>query len=232
MKPILLFALLCFYHLGQGQVYWQQKVDHKIYVDFDTDALTLTGKDRITYTNNSPDELKFIYFHLAANAFSSKSSFYAKSQYCLNCPFLLTASKSQLGGYTSLDFVHEGTPMKYQYQDSTHEIVKLFLNTALSPGQSITIDIPFSLKIPQIYVELHYLEESNKLHNWYPVPFVYDKNGWNLRYYAYHGEQFLEFGDYDVSITLPANYYIASSGQIINKDEIYRLDKRTSSRAL
>ncbi len=227
MKRFLLFFVIVFcVSLLPGQSNWQQKVDYKMDVALNVEERMLSGEEWVTYTNNSPDTMNDLYFHLTANAFSSKKSQFAKSIYCTTCNQMILATKAQMGGYTCMDFSTEGEALRFEYRDSAHEIVRVYLKQPLEPGQSVTIQVPICLKIPDIILELRKYGSDFQLHGWYPSPFAYDKEGWHLVPYGFQGVNYAEFGDYDVSITLPADYFIASTGQIDNAREQVRLNKR------
>ncbi len=75
-----------------------------------------------------------------------------------------------------------------------------------------------------IISRLGHIGESYQISQWYPKPAVYDKSGWHQMPYMDEGEFFSEFGDFDVSITLPANYVVGASGDLQNEEEIAFLD--------
>jgi len=90
----------------------------------------------------------------------------------------------------------------------------------------VKISTPFRVKIPDgVTSRLGHAGESYQISQWYPKPAVYDRSGWHQMSYQDQGEFYSEFGSYDVSITFPANYIIAATGNLQNKEEVALLDK-------
>ena len=89
----------------------------------------------------------------------------------------------------------------------------LILNEPLTPGDTIIITTPFHVKIPKgVTSRLGHIGESYQISQWYPKPAVYDRSGWHQMSYLDQGEFYSEFGSFDVSITLPANYTVGATG--------------------
>ena len=93
--------------------------------------------------------------------------------------------------------------------------------TPLLPGESIVVSTPFRVKVPSGSISrLGHIGQSYQITQWYPKPAVYDKNGWNPMPYLNQGEFYSEFGSFDVSITIPENYVLGSTGDLQNASEI------------
>jgi hypothetical protein len=91
----------------------------------------------------------------------------------------------------------------------------------LLPGGSIDVSTPFRVKVPSGSISrLGHIGQSYQITQWYPKPAVYDKNGWNPMPYLNQGEFYSEFGSFDVSITIPENYVVGSTGDLQNASEI------------
>ena len=89
------------------------------------------------------------------------------------------------------------------------------------PGASINVSTPFRVKLPSGRISrLGHIGQSYQITQWYPKPAVYDKNGWNPMPYLNQGEFYSEFGSFDVSITIPENYVVGSTGDLQNASEI------------
>ena len=102
----------------------------------------------------------------------------------------------------------------------------LLLNEPVNPGDTIIITTPFHVKIPKgVTSRLGHIGESYQISQWYPKPAVYDNSGWHQMPYLDQGEFYSEFGSFDVSITLPANYTVGATGDLQNDAEVERLDK-------
>ncbi len=96
------------------------------------------------------------------------------------------------------------------------------LKTPLTTGETIEITTPFYVKLPLgIFSRLGHIEQSYQITQWFPKPAVYDKNGWHPMPYLSQGEFYSEFGSYDVKITLPENYVVGATGDLVDgEDEI------------
>jgi hypothetical protein len=211
--------------LAYSQDYFQQKVNHKISVNLNDQKHELDGFESVEYINNSPDTLLFLYFHLWPNAYSDNKTELAKELFRRDGRGKLF-NKPELRGYIdSLDFRVEGRRAEWTSQPESPDICKVLLNNPLKPGDTISITTPFHIKIPEGTISrLGHIGESYQISQWYPKPAVYDKTGWHQMTYLDEGEFFSEFGDYDVSITLPANYVTGATGNLQNEEEKAFLD--------
>ncbi len=210
---------------SQNPPYWQQKASYAIEVRLDDVRHELHGNIRIEYTNNSPDTLSFIWFHLWPNAYKNLNTAFANQQLeNRNTKFYF--SKPEERGYIdSLDFRSEGRKLEWQY-DSIHiDVCKVFLAEPLASGETLTVTTPFHVKIPESFSRLGHVRQSYQITQWYPKPAVYDNNGWHPMPYLDQGEFYSEFGSFDVKITLPKNYVVGASGNLQNEDELQWLNE-------
>jgi hypothetical protein len=106
--------------------------------------------------------------------------------------------------------------------------MKLVLPSPVAPGNKIIITTPFHVKLPYNFSRGGHNGESYQATQWYPKPAVYDKKGWHPIPYLDQGEFYSEFGNFDVSITLPKNYVVAATGDLQNEDEKNWLLSRSS----
>lgn len=220
------------------KAYWQQDVEYEIDAEIDPKFDLIKGSLSLTYTNNSPDTLTEIYFHLYQNAFQPESyrdqlleGNKIKAKYGENEEnFLGTVIPFILQGKDSLEFSIDNT------------ILKASLSSALLPGSTTVISMPFRtwfdlegnqrrrmkgffvpVKRPDgsVYKVKHY----DGVH-WYPRVAVYDqKMRWHLDQHL--GKEFYgEFGSYDVSLTFPDNYILDATGSLTNPDEVMPLNLR------
>lgn len=203
-----------------SQSAWQQKVDHEIFVDFDVPQRLLHCNQTITYTNNSPDVLTHIPFHIWPNAFSSNSTAYGREAKHNGNEKYLTAKKTERGFLDSLSFTVNGKVAKHVQDAKEADIVDLLLPEPLQPGATITIATPFRVKIPFLFSRMGYEKKIFSLTQWYPKPAVYDVNGWNVFPYLEQGEYFSEFGNYAVHLTLPANQIVGATGVLQEESEM------------
>ncbi|MDO9185980.1 MAG: M1 family metallopeptidase [Bacteroidia bacterium] len=217
-KSILLFLLLPF--TGIAQSYFQQEVHYTINVKLDDVKNEITGDESIEYINNSPNQLSFIYMHLWPNAYKDHTTSLAK-EFLKNQEEKFYFSKEKERGYIDqLDFKIDGQPAKYELLKDSIDICKLFLNQPLKSGEKITISTPFHVKIPSgEFSRLGHIGQSYQITQWYPKPAVYDRNGWNYMPYLNQGEFYSEFGTFDVSITLPKNYVLGATGDMVDGEK-------------
>ena len=226
MKKInLLLFILLSVNLS-AQEYFQQEVNYIIDVELDDENHTLKGMEYIDYTNNSPNDLEFLWFHIWPNAYKDNTTALAKQKLEDGSTSLHYATEEEKGYINGLDFKVDGERVKWDYHPEHIDICKLLLNKPLKAGQSIRISTPFFVKIPDAkFSRLGHVEQSYMITQWYPKPAVYDKDGWHPMPYLDQGEFYSEFGSFDVSITLPSNYTVGATGDLQNKGEIARLNK-------
>lgn len=230
-KAFSLYLLLFLALLGNvklyAQEYFQQQVNYVIQVTLNDVKNELTATEKITYTNHSTQELNEIYFHLWPNGYKNDSSSLAK-QMLENRETSFYYSKPEERGYIDgLSFKVDGVPALFTI-DSTHiDIGKLQLKTPLKSGQTITIYTPFHVKIPSAeFSRLGHLGDSYMISQWFPKPAVYDATGWHAMPYLSLGEFYSEFGDFDISITLPKNYVVGATGYLQDSSEIKWLEEK------
>lgn len=199
--------------------YFQQEVNYKIDVQLQDSLHILSGNIEIEYVNNSPDRLDSIYFHLWGNAFQNRRTAFAVQQLREgNTKFYFT-DDDDLGGYSNLNFVVNGQKAILVIQPNNPDIAVLHLPKPLESQQKITIQTPFTLKIPASFSRLGHVGESYQMTQWYPKPAVYDADGWHPMPNLDMGEYYSEFGNFDVIITLPVNYIVAATGVLQTKAE-------------
>ncbi len=200
--------------------YWQQQVDYKINVTLNDDAHSLKGNLSLDYTNNSPDKLDYIWFHLWPNAYKNETTAYAKQIFRNKDGKKRWKDMKDKGYIDSLDFRTKGEKLKTAADDEHIDILKVFLPEPLLPGEKTTITTPFYVKIPSYSSRSGHIDRSYIICQWYPKPAVYDKKGWHPMPYLDQGEFYSEFGSFDVSITLPSSYVVGATGLLQNSDEL------------
>ncbi len=206
-----------------GAGYWQQRVDYVIRASLDTVARTVTGEERITYTNNSPDTLRYLWIQLDQNLFNSRSRgshlFDQNSRFGTRGadggvtltrvaqPSLPPARGRPATGALKLDYLVNGTLMRVN------------LPRPLAPRGKQVLDIawsfPFGPNSNRMGIELIDGSYVYEVAQWYPRLAVYDDvQGWNTEQYLGQGEFYLEYGSFDVSLTVPANMLVAATGTL------------------
>lgn len=211
--------------------YFQQEVKYSIDVRLDDKAHFLRGREELTYTNNSPQALPFIWFHLWPNAYRDNHTAFGREQQHQGNRNFLFAKPGQRGFIDSLSFVVNGQPAQLEYDPANPDIAKLLLPQPLAPGAAATIATPFRVKLPGSYSRLGHVGQSYQISQWFPKPAVLDRRGWHPIPYLSQGEFYSEFGSFDVSITLPSNYIVGATGELQNPDERARLAELAATTA-
>lgn len=221
-KTLLLFVLIIIAStsFAQPKPYFQQHVAYTINVTLDDVKHELTANETIEYTNNSPDELTFIWMHLWPNAYKSNNTALGKQLLGNGETKFYYATEEQRGYIDQLDFKVDGQPAKMEFDPNNIDIAKIYLNTPLRPGGKITITTPFHVKLPLgEFSRLGHIGQQYQITQWYPKPAVYDRNGWNQMPYLDQGEFYSEFGTFDVYITLPKNYVVGATGDLVDGEK-------------
>jgi hypothetical protein len=204
-----------------GPDYWQQRADYTIAAALDTATTELSGSVEIRYTNNSPDTLRYVWIQADQNLYrtGSKGSalFPADSRWGV---------RGFQGGYTFSDVRVNGTAVQPRINDT---MMRLDLPAPLTPrGGKATIAIKYSFRVPEHGSDRMGRDSTLfELAQWYPRMAVYDDvRGWNTDPYLGQGEFYLEYGDYDYAVTVPAGYVVAGSGVLQNPDEVLTAEQR------
>ncbi len=232
MKKIgLLFLSFYVFHtpLVSQNNYWQQQVNFVIDVTLNDVEHTLEGFEKIEYTNNSPDSLFFLWFHVWPNAFKNDKTAFSDQQIENGSTKFYFSGREDRGYINRLDFRIDNEPLKIEDHPQHIDIIKLVLPKPLAPGNSVTITTPFHVKLPLNFSRGGHVGQSYHITQWYPKPAVYDKYGWHPMPYLDQGEFYSEFGNYDVRITLPRNYVVAATGELQDKQEINWMKSRNES---
>ncbi|MFL2578844.1 MAG: M1 family metallopeptidase [Parvicellaceae bacterium] len=228
MKRLIITITTCFVVLiSNSQEYFQQKVDTYIDVELDDENHILRGFEKMVYYNNSSLNLDKIIIHLWPNAYKNSNTNLAKQKYSDGSTSFKYADSIDLGYIDSLDFKVNGEIVKWQFLNEQIDISELLLTKPLKPGDSIIITTPFRVKIPSgKFSRLGHIGQSYQITQWFAKPAVFDKNGWHPMSYLDQGEFFSEFGNYDVSITVPKNYVLMATGDLQNKEELEFLNEK------
>lgn len=227
-KPILLLlAAQCIWLTAFSQ-YWQQEVNYTIDVSLNDKDHTLTGFEKIEYINNSPDTLKFIWFHVWPNAYKNDKTAFSDQLLENGDTKFYFSDKEQKGYINRLDFRVNNITTETQDHPQHIDIIKLILPSPLPPNQKILITTPFHEKLPYNFSRGGHDGQSYQVTQWYPKPAVYDSKGWHPMPYLDQGEFYSEFGSFDVSITVPENYVVAATGELQNAEEKEFLKTRSS----
>ena len=211
-----------------GPKYWQNAVDYKISARLDDQTHEITATVTLEYTNNSPDELDFIWLQLDQNMFSQEGRGHlivplTESRY--------GDARSDFDGGYDIQSVKlgNGTAAEHLITDTRMQV---FLPEPLQPnGGQTTITVDYSYIVPTHGADrTSVLETENgkifAIAQWFPRVAVYDDIlGWNVQPYTGPGEFYLEFGDYEVEITAPANHIVVMGGELLNPKDVYTADQ-------
>lgn len=221
MKYILsLLLLIATNSLHAQQTYWQQQVNFKLDVTLNDADHSLDGFAKIEYINNSPDTLRFIWFHLWPNAYRTDRTAFS-DQLLENGRTDFYFSNSEDRGYINrLDFRVNSVLAKTEDHPQHIDIIKVLLPQPLAPGASIELTTPFHVKLPKNFSRGGHIGKTYQVTQWYPKPAVYDRYGWHPMPYLDQGEFYSEFGNYEVKITLPKSYVVLSTGNLQNSEEL------------
>jgi hypothetical protein len=211
-----------------GHAYWQNRADYVIEAVLDTAAQQIRGTERITYQNNSPDALAFLWLQVDQDIFEKGSINQRTSPPPLvfgGTPFVM-ASQGFVGGLTLTRLEANGRSLPHFIWDT---MMRVDLPEPLAPGAAVTLDVAWSFPIP-VYGAGRMGRDGAlyEIAQWYPRMAVYDDvHGWNTLPYIGAGEFYLEYGEYDVRVTLPAGYLMASTGTLENPDEVLTAAERS-----
>ncbi len=232
VKFIALFTILALPLSCVGQNYFQQRADHDIEVSLDDERHELHAFQTITYTNNSPDTLLELWFHLWPNAYQRGTALDHQMRESGDVSLFYSKAEDR-GGIDSLDFRVHGVSVKTRPHSKHSDILLVQLSAPLPPQTSIQITTPFRVDIPKgIFSRLGHLGQAYQITQWFPKPAVYDHKGWHPMPYLGQGEFYSEFGTYDVQLTVPKNYVVGATGDLVNGEaEITWLSEKAKKTA-
>ena len=219
-----------------GHAYWQNSADYKIDVNLNETTKEISGSETITYTNNSPDELEFLWMQLDQNLFKQDS----RGNAIIPIRGSRNGAKGQSfdGGYgiNKIQLIYK-KGRRSTVLNTTYSIVDTRMKVKLpkvlkANGGKVGIQIDFSFTSPDYGSDrMGVLETENgrvfTLAQWYPRMCVYDDvTGWNTLPYLGAGEFYLEYGTFDVNITAPASHIVVCSGALLNPSEVYTQEQQ------
>jgi len=198
-----------------GPAYWQQRADYDIRATLDTAARRVRGRVTITYTNNSPDTLRYVWLQLDQNLYRTGSR--GSALYPQDSRWGVRGFE---GGYEITDLRVNGKPAASRVNDT---MMQVMLDAPLAPsGATTTLAMNFAFRVPD-----HGSDRMGRdgtlyeIAQWYPRMVVYDDvRGWNTDPYLGQGEFYLEYGDIDYAVTVPAGYTVAGSGVLENPGDV------------
>lgn len=218
-----------------GNDYWQQRANYKIKASIDENKNLLEGEETITYFNNSPDELPYLWLNLEQNINRKGNEDFGyllggvkDSISSLHMQYLARPLDFPAG--TDILFVKDtnGKDLKYIINNT---LMKVILPTPLKSGEDVTFSVKWKNYITDRAKFLlsregyeYFPKDDNKvflLGHWFPRMAVYnDTEGWENKQFRRLGEFALEFGDYEVELTVPSDHVVAGTGSLINEKEV------------
>ncbi|MBT8266124.1 MAG: M1 family metallopeptidase [Bacteroidia bacterium] len=213
--------------LGQSQSnpgYWQQHVDYKMKIDVDVKNYQYKGQQTLVYTNNSPDVLDRVFYHLYFNAFQPGSEMDVRSRTIADPDRRVRDRISKLKpdeiGFIKVNSLKQnGTKLNFE---TVGTILEVELHQPILPGQKTTFEMDFDAQVP---VQIRRSGRNNQegvvfsMAQWYPKMAEYDFEGWHADPYIgreFHGV----WGDFDVKISIDRNYILGGTGYLQNPNEI------------
>ena len=206
-----------------GVKYWQNHADYKINCTLDTVNHKVSGQVEITYTNNSPDNLKFLWLQTDQNIYKAESR--------------ASATTTQTGGRWANASFTQGDVIKSISVEldgkkfvpdtiASDTRLQVWLQQALRSGEKVKVNISYEFIVPEYGTDrMGRLKTKNgwiyEVAQWFPRMCVYDDvQGWNTLPYLGAGEFYLEYGDIDYTITAPSNLIVVGSGELQNEKEV------------
>ena len=229
-----------------GKDYWQQKADYDIKIFLDDTEQSIRGSEKITYHNNSPDNLSYLWLQLDQNVRDKNSETPLittnKMAYALNSKKLQSITNKYTnaeggefnGGFKINSVLDENNkPLKYSIIKT---MMRIDLNSELKSGGSFVFSLDWSYNInDRMSVGgrsgyEYFPEDKNysyTIAQFYPRMVVYDdKEGWQNKQFLGRGEFTLTFGDYSLEITVPSDFVVAATGSLQNADVVLNTSER------
>ena len=208
--------------IGNSQ-YFQQDVAYEINASLDSNHLIIATTD-IEYTNNSPDPIDTFFIHLWANAFSDKLSAFSEQSIRTGRLDYYFSSDEELGGYRDFSIGVGSKKMELYSWKNNKDVVFFMLPKTLQPGQSITINTSYELRLPRKFSRMGWKTFDDYLMYWYPTPAVYDQSGWHPMPYLSMGEFYTEIADYKISLKTSEKNIVSSVPYTDRTNESYQFE--------
>jgi len=201
-----------------GPAYWQQRADYHVAATLDTGARRVSGTVEIRYTNESPDTLRVLWLQLDQNIYRSGSA--GSRRFGRDSRWGDSPRRGFAGGYTLSALLVDGRADSAHVDDTR---MRIDLANPIAPhGGTATIRMQFTFEVPERGSDRLARDGSlYQIAQWFPRVAVYDDlRGWNTEPYLGQGEFYLEYGDVDYEITMPAGYVAVGTGVLSNPDSV------------
>lgn len=235
MNKRLWLALLCgtVFQFANGQSNrWQQRVKYSMDVDVDVNTNRIKGKQKLEYTNNSPDTLRRVFYHLYWNAFQPNSMMDVRSQELGKIKHngrpdwdgrvrdrISKLSEDEIGYQKIFNVKMNGAEQKFTVHET---ILEVNLSKPILPGTKVTFDMDYESQVPA-QVRRAGRDAANgvrySMSQWYPKMAEYDQDGWHPNPYIAR-EFYGVWGDFDVKISIDRSYILGGTGYLQNSQQI------------
>ena len=233
---IVICVLSCVFLSAQQSERWQQRIQYKMDIDLDVETNQFVGKQHLVYTNNSPDTLNRVFYHLFFNAFQPGSMMDVRSRTIVDPDSrvgdrIFNLKQDEWGYHKINKLEMDGSPTRFKVVGT---ILEVDLPNSILPGESTVLYMEFDSQVPlQVRRSGRDSKEGIEfsMTQWYPKLCEYDYQGWHSNPYVgreFHGV----WGDFDVTIHLDPDYIVGAGGVLINADEIgYGKKKMNTSKS-
>jgi hypothetical protein len=223
---ILALSLLLTTGLYAGSTYWQQHVQYTMNVDLNSENHQFSGSQKLVYTNNSPDQLSRVFYHLYFNAFQPGSMMDVRSRTIADPDprvgdRIFHLKPEEQGWLRVQTLTMNGKPVSFE---EVGTILEVNLPKPIAPGAKVTFEMTF---VGQVPLQIRRSGRDNKegidysMAQWYPKMCEYDDEGWHATPYVgreFHGV----WGDFDVTLNLDSKYTVGATGELVNAKSIGR----------
>lgn len=210
---------------GQASADWQQRVAYEMDITLHADRHQMDGFQRLTYTNNSPDVLRHVFFHLYFNAFRPNSMMAERNRHLPDpdsrvVPRIFELGPDEVGYHDIQSLTQNGRQAPFEIHDT---VMKVTLPEPIMPGESAVFEMRFTSQVP---LQTRRSGRDSRgggidfsMAQWYPKMAAYDSRGWHADPYV--GREFYApYGSFDVRLTLPAEYIVGATGVLQNPEEV------------
>ena len=226
MERLFLRTVFLFYFCASfsQNSYWQQEVDYKMVVDVNVENHTYSGTQKLVFTNNSPETLDRVFYHLYFNAFKPGTDLEQNSRYSTDDSRTMSKNILQLDekdwGDVQIKWMsQDGKPIEFKVEET---ILDVALGKPIRSGESTTLEMEFFVQTPAMIRRSGKNSEDNvafSMSQWYPKLCQYDNEGWHAN--PYIGREFYGiWGNFDVTINIDKDYTVAGSGYLQSPDLI------------
>ena len=210
-------------NLNNNKGYWQQHVDYKMDINMNVENYNFSGEQTLVYTNNSPDVLNRVYYHLYFNAFQPGSEMDVRSRTIKDPDYrvgdrISKLNEDEIGFIKVNELTQNGKSLTYEVAGT---VLEVSLDQPIQPGEKVTFKMDFNGQVP---VQIRRSGRNNKegvalsMTQWYPKLAEYDFEGWHADPYIgreFHGV----WGDFDVTLTIDKNFVVGGTGYLQGEPE-------------